>query len=182
MEREPLSASAVNLWHTLMHINNKAAWIEEFTVSATVLKLKGGLTDSSFKRARKELEERGLVKCRSNGRNSAPSYKMKRLYKMNCAAFEEKTAVEEIDGKQEADHTMNQQTGFHLNRLTNDQPNLQGNPQIDRQTNLLNKQKEIKQNKENEMKRKSCLMRLYFIKRTLEWSVHYSGGTIVMDL
>lgn len=146
MEREPLSASAVNLWHTLMHINNKAGWIEEFTVPATVLKLKGGLTDSSFKRARKELEERGLVKCRSNGRNAAPTYKMKRLYKMNCAVFGEKTAIEEIDGKQKADYTKNQQTGYHFNRLTNVQPNQQWNPQIDRQTNLLNKQKEIKQN------------------------------------
>ncbi|WP_156914188.1 hypothetical protein [Paucisalibacillus globulus] len=33
MELEPLSASAVNLWHTLLHINNKARWMMEFTVN-----------------------------------------------------------------------------------------------------------------------------------------------------
>src|SRR5690606_11381727 len=80
MEREPLSASAVNLWHTLLHINNKARWSIEFTASSTVLKLKGGLSESSFQRARKELMKRGLVACRSRGQNLAPAYRIKRLY------------------------------------------------------------------------------------------------------
>lgn len=34
LERHLLSASAVTLWHALMHINNKAMWIESFTVAA----------------------------------------------------------------------------------------------------------------------------------------------------
>ena len=32
MELEPLSASAVNLWHTLLHINNKAIWAIELNL------------------------------------------------------------------------------------------------------------------------------------------------------
>lgn len=80
VEREPLSASAVSLWNTLLHINNKTAWAEEFSVAGTVLKLKGGLTDSSFKRARKELEERGFIEHQSRGTRMAPVYRMKRLH------------------------------------------------------------------------------------------------------
>ena len=40
MECNPLSASAVTLWHTLMHINNKARWAETFTVAAPVIRMK----------------------------------------------------------------------------------------------------------------------------------------------
>src|SRR5690606_7365794 len=94
MELEPLSSSAVNLWHTLLHINNKARWSIEFTVSSTVLKLKGGLPESSFQRARKELVNRGLVECRSRGKNMAPAYRMKRVYRM----FDEADGNVEIDG------------------------------------------------------------------------------------
>ncbi|GGA91581.1 DnaD domain-containing protein [Ornithinibacillus halotolerans] len=80
VEREPLSASAVSLWNTLLHINNKAAWAEAFTVPGMILKVKAGLTDSSFKRARKELVERGLIEHESRGSNLAPVYKMKRIH------------------------------------------------------------------------------------------------------
>ncbi|MGY0691357.1 DnaD domain-containing protein [Virgibacillus sp. FSP13] len=79
VERTPLSASAIVLWYTLMHINNKAMWIEEFTVAAPVLRLKSGLTESSFKRARAELKEKGYITYTSRGRNQAPAYRMIRL-------------------------------------------------------------------------------------------------------
>ncbi|GAB3806645.1 DnaD domain-containing protein [Virgibacillus kimchii] len=79
MERNPLSASAVTLWHTLMHINNKARWAETFTVAAPVIRVKSGLTDSSFKRARIELKEKGYIDYQSRSRNQAPIYRMVRL-------------------------------------------------------------------------------------------------------
>ncbi|MBP2078413.1 DnaD domain-containing protein [Oceanobacillus polygoni] len=79
MERIPLSASAVALWHALLHINNKAMWIEEFTVSGVVLRVKAGLKESSFKRARTELKEKGYINYQSRSRNQAPIYRMVRL-------------------------------------------------------------------------------------------------------
>ncbi|MFD1037262.1 hypothetical protein ACFQ3N_02335 [Virgibacillus byunsanensis] len=42
-----------------MHIYNKAMWTDSFTVEAPVLRLKSGLKESSFKRARTELNEKG---------------------------------------------------------------------------------------------------------------------------
>ena len=76
IERNPLSASAVTLWHALMHINNKAYWCLSFTVAASVLKFKTGLTDSSFKRARKELSQKGFITYQSRPGNQAPIYHM----------------------------------------------------------------------------------------------------------
>lgn len=75
IEQEPLASSSVSLWYTLMHINNKAMWQESFTVSGTVLKYKGGLSDSSFKRARIELQEKGYITWESRG-SLAPIYRV----------------------------------------------------------------------------------------------------------
>lgn len=150
MEREPLSSSAAILWHTLLHINNKAAWVEEFTVAGTVLKWKSGLTDSSFKRARKELEERGLIECRSIGSNVPPIYRMKRLYKQNSMVLESMLDSVEKDVKQELDYNMNQQTDLQMN--------LQAEEQANQHTAPTNKQKEIKQNK---IKHTSDAIRFY---------------------
>ena len=80
MELESLSASAMNLWHLLLHINIREGWAMEFTVSSNSLKLKGSLSESSFQRARKELVARGFVTYRSRGSNLAPAYQMKRLH------------------------------------------------------------------------------------------------------
>ncbi|WP_158701641.1 DnaD domain-containing protein [Lentibacillus sp. Marseille-P4043] len=74
-----MSASAIVLWYTLMHMNNKAMWIEEFTAAGPVLRFKSGLTESSFKRARAELKEKGYITYTSRGRNQAPAYRMIRL-------------------------------------------------------------------------------------------------------
>jgi len=79
IERNPLSASAVTLWHTLMHINNKARWTATFTVAAPVIRMKSGLKESSFKRARTELKEKGYIDFESRSRNLAPIYRMVRL-------------------------------------------------------------------------------------------------------
>lgn len=75
VETNPLSGSAVCLWHTLMHVNNRAHWVEEFTVAASVLCSKSGLASSTFKRARTELKEKGYIKVTSRG-TRAPIYQM----------------------------------------------------------------------------------------------------------
>ncbi|GGM31813.1 hypothetical protein GCM10011351_17530 [Paraliobacillus quinghaiensis] len=79
-EINPLSSSAVvALWHTLMHINNKRGWKQTFTVAAGVLRMKAGLKDSAFKRARIELQEKGYISFQSKGGNQAARYDMKSL-------------------------------------------------------------------------------------------------------
>lgn len=81
IEQEPLSASAVALWHTLIHINNKARWAESFIASATNLQYKGGLGNSSFQRGRTQLTERGYITWESRGKNKAARYHLVPLTK-----------------------------------------------------------------------------------------------------
>jgi DnaD/phage-associated family protein len=153
MELEPLSASAVNLWHTLLHINNKARWAMEFTVSSTVLKLKGGLSESSFQRARKELVNRGLVECRSRGQNQAPAYQMKRLYWEYSGANESNGEDRFVDEMKLLEQEVNQNTVPQVKQLaegqmegrTHRQMNVQANDQVNQEAEALIKQKEIKQ-------------------------------------
>ncbi|QKY70280.1 DnaD domain protein [Lentibacillus sp. CBA3610] len=90
VERNPLSASAVTLWHALMHINNKAMWIDSFTVAAPVLRLKSGLTDSSFKRARTELKDKGYIDYESRGNGQAPVYRMAGLVQSGGYSVEDR--------------------------------------------------------------------------------------------
>lgn len=40
---EPLSGSAVALWNTLMHFNNRCGWLKQFSVSVGMLELTQGL-------------------------------------------------------------------------------------------------------------------------------------------
>ncbi|WP_407270048.1 DnaD domain-containing protein [Radiobacillus sp. PE A8.2] len=82
IETNPLSSSAITLWYTLMHISNKTGWKKQFTVAATVLKMKSGLKDSAFKRARKQLQEKGYISFQSQGGNQAAKYQMVSLLSM----------------------------------------------------------------------------------------------------
>ncbi|WP_269410329.1 DnaD domain-containing protein [Lentibacillus daqui] len=123
LEREPLSASAINLWYTLMHINNKAMWAETFTASATVLRFKSGLKESSFKRARAELKEKGYIDYVSRPRNQAPVYRMVSLSM-------------EINGNDEHTWVLEERGNFHWDRGTEDwidQPMNDGTEYLDGQ-------------------------------------------------
>lgn len=80
IETNPLSSHAANLWHTLMHINNRTGWLKKFSVAAGVLCYKSGLSNSSFKRARAELRDKGYITFTSRG-TKAPIYEMKSLVK-----------------------------------------------------------------------------------------------------
>ncbi|MCA1010661.1 DnaD domain-containing protein [Halobacillus halophilus] len=76
MELDGLTTSEIVLWHTLMHFHNKAGWREEITLAATSILVKSGLTESAFKRARKQLKEKGYLTFRSVGKNQAPIYQL----------------------------------------------------------------------------------------------------------
>ncbi|WP_121616000.1 hypothetical protein [Virgibacillus halodenitrificans] len=69
IDLEPISIQARSLWLTLIDINNKLLWRKTFTIAASKLQDKAGLSASSFKRARIELEENGFIQVTSRGGN-----------------------------------------------------------------------------------------------------------------
>jgi len=78
-ETNPLSSHAANLWHTLMHVNNRAGWKKTFTVAVSVLCSKGNLSNSTFKRARIELHDKGYIHYKSRRGNQAAIYEITSL-------------------------------------------------------------------------------------------------------
>lgn len=74
-----LSNGQVALYHMLMHINNKCAWKEWFTVSLATLEASTGLTKNGVIKARNQLQQEGYITFKSNG-NKAASYKINKLY------------------------------------------------------------------------------------------------------
>lgn len=151
VELVPLTASAVCLWHTLMHMNNKAKWAETFAASGTVLRLKSGLTESTFKRARAELKEKGYIDYYSRKHNQSPIYRMIRLSSVGVeearqewARNEESAGLAECDsgaghrsGAGKADHT--------INRKTDRPPAQNAGYSADQSAGPLNKQNDTKQ-------------------------------------
>lgn len=75
-ETNPLSSSAISLWHALMHIANKAGWPEEFAVAVSVLSLKSGLKERTLYHARNELKQKGYIRFRSRGGNQSAKYSL----------------------------------------------------------------------------------------------------------
>lgn len=117
-------------------------------MASTVVKLKAGLSDSSFKRARTELKERGMIEYRSRGRNLSPIYRMKRLsreYQGGDLVKEEgQVGEEQMDSLDQSvdhgtDYQVDQQTDHGVNYHT------------DHGTAPLIKQKEMKQNKTSQI-------------------------------
>lgn len=76
LEINELSPSAINLWYALMHINNKAAWAETFTVAESVLCVKTGLTDRTLRKVRNELKQKGRIDFISRKGGRAPIYRI----------------------------------------------------------------------------------------------------------
>src|SRR5690606_10112168 len=70
-----LSTGQVALWHALMVINNKCAWIEWFTVPNLTLELYTGLSRSGVYKARNALKQLGIIDFKPNG-TKATSYKL----------------------------------------------------------------------------------------------------------
>jgi len=89
VETNAITGSATALWHTLMHINNRAGWVKEFSVAASVICAKSGLPLSTFKRARNELRDKGYLAYTSRG-TEAPVYQMVSLVEDWTGAPEER--------------------------------------------------------------------------------------------
>lgn len=67
VQMKQLSTGQIALWHALMNINNKCAWIEWFNVSNQMLKLITGLSRTGIQKARNTLKQYGLIDFKSNG-------------------------------------------------------------------------------------------------------------------
>lgn len=74
LETNTLSDSAINLWHALMHINNKTGWLEEFSVALSTLQLKTGLKKDAVILARKRLQEAGRITSKSRSGQLSAMY------------------------------------------------------------------------------------------------------------
>ena len=75
----PLSSGQIALWHALMNINNKCAWIEWFSAPNLTLEALCGLSRQGINKARNALKQEGLIDFKTNG-TKATSYRIKKLY------------------------------------------------------------------------------------------------------
>ena len=67
-----LPASAVLLWYSLMHFCNRTGWKKQFNIAMSQLEADTHLTRPTIQRARKNLENAGLIKViNRRGRQSA---------------------------------------------------------------------------------------------------------------
>ena len=76
LETNRLSLSAIALWHGLLHINNKAAWADEFAVAISVLCVKTGLSPRGVTEARNELKIKGRIEWRQRKGNQSAVYRI----------------------------------------------------------------------------------------------------------
>ncbi|MEZ2715398.1 DnaD domain-containing protein [Niallia circulans] len=104
LEINELSPSAINLWYALMHINNKAAWAETFTVAESVLCVKTGLTDRTLRKVRNELKQKNRIDFISRKGGRAPIYRVISFYSTenNSADSSEENKPTEINSADSA--------------------------------------------------------------------------------
>lgn len=76
LEANELSPSAISLWHALLSIKHKAEWAERFTAAVSTLETKTGTGEKTIFRARKELQEKGLLVWTSRGGGKSAEYSL----------------------------------------------------------------------------------------------------------
>ncbi|GKV70243.1 DNA damage-inducible protein DnaD [Sporosarcina sp. NCCP-2716] len=75
LELNSVRPSTVILWHSLMHLNNKSGWAEEFTVARSVIEAKTGLKKDAYYTARNQLKQLGRIDFKERG-TKATSFRM----------------------------------------------------------------------------------------------------------
>ena len=112
-----LSTGQIALWHALMAINNKCAWIEWFTVPNIMLELNTGMSRSGVLKARNSLKQYGLIEFKANG-TKATNYKMSTIAKSkqesNQDSTQDSTQVSTQVSKQDS-NTLNKLNETKLN-------------------------------------------------------------------
>ncbi len=76
LERNPLSANAIALWHALMYLWNHSFWKETFTPAVTSIIPRCNLSKSSILRAREELVENGLLIVKPRKKKQTSIYEL----------------------------------------------------------------------------------------------------------
>lgn len=130
-----LSTGQINLWHALMHINNRCAWIEWFTVSNLTLELNTGMSRSGVAKARNSLKQYGLIDFKANG-TKATSYKMITMLKS-------KQERKQISNRDDDTMLKSEQDCNQIGVQNGNQSSNQNGNQIG---DTLNKQNETKRN------------------------------------
>lgn len=110
-----LSTGQIALWHALMAINNKCAWIEWFTVPNIMLELNTGMSRSGVLKARNSLKQYGLIDFKANG-TKATNYKMITIAKSKQESNQDSTQESEQASKQDSTQVSKQDSNT-LNKL-----------------------------------------------------------------
>lgn len=117
-----LSTGQIALWHALMAINNKCAWIEWFTVPNIMLELNTGMSRSGVLKARNSLKQYGLIEFKANG-TKATNYKMSTIAKSKQESNQDSTQ----DSTQ-----VSKQVSNTLNKLNETKLNLNNEKEINK--------------------------------------------------
>ena len=110
-----LSTGQIALWHALMAINNKCAWIEWFTVPNIMLELNTGMSRSGVLKARNSLKQYGLIDFKTNG-TKATNYKIITIAKSKQESNQDSTQESEQASKQVSTQESEQDSNT-LNKL-----------------------------------------------------------------
>lgn len=116
-----LSTGQIALWHALMAINNKCAWIEWFTVSNIMLELNTGMSRSGVLKARNSLKQFGLIDFKANG-TKATNYKMITMAKSKQDSTQDSEQASKQDSEQVGKQDSN--TLNKLNKTKNKKENI----------------------------------------------------------
>lgn len=109
LETNTLTDSAINLWHALMHVANKAGWPEEFAVALSTLQSKTGVKKDAVITARLRLQQAGRIKFKSrSGQQSA-------IYSIVPFIGVSNSCVVLTDTNPDANHHTNPDTNSHAN-------------------------------------------------------------------
>lgn len=101
LDTNPLSSGAVVLWYTLMAVNNKTNWKDEFTIANMALQAKTGLSRQQLDRARADLINSGRIKYTKSGRvNKAGKYSIVSFDTQNGHDAEHKAVTERAQNEQ----------------------------------------------------------------------------------
>ena len=76
LETNQVPKSAIALWHSLMHIANKAGWEESFTVAISIIESKTGFKRSELYEARNLLTQKGRLNWKQRGGNLCAEYEL----------------------------------------------------------------------------------------------------------
>lgn len=88
LETHELSPSGITLWHALMFIANRCGWKEKFSASNSILETRTQMPRATIYRARKKLQQFGLIEVHFQGSNHSSLYTIRSL--KNVLAFQNK--------------------------------------------------------------------------------------------